>query len=267
MIPQSRFIAVLALIGALALHGLGLPLSATPEAAQIEGGATAEAALGSTFANLVTGVKTPVQAPEQTQPVTPQTATPTSPTRPVSAQAVTPPAQTALAPLPPATQKPAPQKPKQPAAKPKAEPQKKPAPKKPKVEPEKRQTAAPKPKGNSAKTAAQGTVTGSKTAKGASSGKGQTASAKSGNAATGNYKGAVLRKIARSKRGRTNIRGSAYVRLQIAPNGRLASASIIKSSGSPQLDKVALAQVRRASPFPRPPGGQKIRLTVEVTGK
>ena len=49
------------------------------------------------------------------------------------------------------------------------------------------------------------------------------------------------------------LRGSAIVRFVLDRSGRVTLAEIIKSSGSPILDREALATVRRASPMPVPP--------------
>ena len=87
-----------------------------------------------------------------------------------------------------------------------------------------------------------------------------------GNAAISSYKGKVKRKIDRSARGKSNIRGSAYIALTISGSGSLVSVRVAKSSGSSRLDKEALAQVRRAAPFPAPPGGKSLPFTVKITG-
>ena len=71
----------------------------------------------------------------------------------------------------------------------------------------------------------------------------------------------------RAKRQRVNIRGAALVRFSIAANGALRAASIVKSSGSAKLDSIALAQVRRAAPFPAPPAGARTTYTVRIKGK
>ncbi|MEP2715696.1 TonB family protein [Pseudophaeobacter sp.] len=86
-----------------------------------------------------------------------------------------------------------------------------------------------------------------------------------GNAAVNNYPGQVMRRIQRAKR-RSNVRGVAIVRFSIAASGGLAGASLARSSGSAKLDGIALAQVRRAAPFPPPPPGARTSFTVRIKG-
>ncbi|ANP37445.1 hypothetical protein JL2886_02556 [Phaeobacter gallaeciensis] len=87
-----------------------------------------------------------------------------------------------------------------------------------------------------------------------------------GNAAASNYPGQILRRIERAKR-RANVRGEAVVSFRIAPSGALAQVAIARSSGSGRLDDIALAQVRRAAPFPPPPAGARTSFTVRIKGK
>ncbi|MBM3543902.1 MAG: TonB family protein [Alphaproteobacteria bacterium] len=49
-------------------------------------------------------------------------------------------------------------------------------------------------------------------------------------------------------------RGSATVAFNIGANGALRGARIAKSSGNAKIDQMALATVRKAGPFPPPPG-------------
>ena len=87
-----------------------------------------------------------------------------------------------------------------------------------------------------------------------------------GNAAASNYPGIVIRKIQRRK-SRTNIRGVAVVTFAIAPNGALARVSVVQSSGSATLDKIAVDAVRRAAPFPPPPVGAKVSFRLSIKGR
>lgn len=50
-------------------------------------------------------------------------------------------------------------------------------------------------------------------------------------------------------------RGSASISFGVSPGGALRYARIARSSGDRALDRAALASVRRAAPFPRPPRG------------
>lgn len=125
--------------------------------------------------------------------------------------------------------------------------------------------AATKPRGNGEVNATRGVATSTRTQPG---GQAQTTGGVAqvqGNAAADNYPGQVMRRIQRAKR-RANVRGVAIVRFTIAGNGALAGVSIARSSGSAKLDGIALAQVRRAAPFPPPPTGAKRSFTVRIKG-
>ena len=54
-------------------------------------------------------------------------------------------------------------------------------------------------------------------------------------------------------------RGRTLVVLRVAQSGRLLFARVSRSSGQGYLDRAAIAAVRRASPFPRPPPGATAR--------
>ena len=71
-----------------------------------------------------------------------------------------------------------------------------------------------------------------------------------------NYKGIVNAWIARDKPAPpSGGRGTVVILLALSPSGALSSAHVHSSSGNRALDQIALAGVRRASPFPKPPPG------------
>ncbi|NVZ82884.1 energy transducer TonB [Pseudomonas yamanorum] len=59
-------------------------------------------------------------------------------------------------------------------------------------------------------------------------------------------------------------RGVAYLRFEIDSNGKVLSASIVRSAGFAELDAATLDMISRSSPVPRPPEGSKLRFTVPV---
>lgn len=79
------------------------------------------------------------------------------------------------------------------------------------------------------------------------------ASAGSGKTAVAAYGASVMKKIRKTKKAKAPARGSVVVGFSIADNGGLASVEVLRSSGSPDLDQVALDHIRRAAPFPAPP--------------
>jgi protein TonB len=84
-------------------------------------------------------------------------------------------------------------------------------------------------------------------------GKGGSASA-AGNAAASNYPGKVAARLRRAVRGISRLGGKArsdvLVSFTVNAGGGLGGLHIARSSGSPELDRAALAVVQRAAPFP-----------------
>jgi protein TonB len=88
--------------------------------------------------------------------------------------------------------------------------------------------------------------------------------------ATSNYPGMVVAHLARHKQypaaaRNSGAQGTGSVTFAMDGSGRVTSASVSKSTGSPALDQELTAMVRRASPFPAPPGGQGRSFTAPVT--
>ncbi len=79
------------------------------------------------------------------------------------------------------------------------------------------------------------------------------------------YLGKLRTHLERSKvNPRTNLVGTAVVRLTVKTDGALVSQRIVKSSGSKVLDDAAMASIERASPFPPIPDDVG-RETIEVS--
>jgi protein TonB len=85
-----------------------------------------------------------------------------------------------------------------------------------------------------------------------------------------NYPGLVFAHLARHKRFPPEARsrgdrGSATVGFTLDGGGRVTRVSLVRSSGFSSLDQEATAMVRRASPFPAPPGGRPTAFTAPVS--
>ncbi|MGH6736718.1 MAG: TonB family protein [Methyloceanibacter sp.] len=79
------------------------------------------------------------------------------------------------------------------------------------------------------------------------------------------YLGKLRTHLERSKvNPRTNLVGTAMVRLVVNTSGELISRRIVKSSGSKILDDAAMASIERAAPFPPIPN-ELNRETFEVS--
>ncbi len=77
----------------------------------------------------------------------------------------------------------------------------------------------------------------------------------------------MLRRILATRKAKAPAPGVAIVGFTIAPDGTLARVRMMRSSGSAELDAVALDHIRRAAPFPKPPGGLKKEWTFEFEGR
>jgi periplasmic protein TonB len=88
--------------------------------------------------------------------------------------------------------------------------------------------------------------------------------------ADSNYHGRVAAHLARHKRfppeaRNSNSQGSAVVTFSISGSGGVTSVRLARGSGVAALDQEATAMVRRASPFPAPPGGRGMSFSVPVS--
>jgi protein TonB len=121
-------------------------------------------------------------------------------------------------------------------------------------------TPAPGSRGRDEADAKRGVAEGRSDGRAASSNKNTRAANAAGNAAVSNYPGTVVAKLRRALRYPSEARsrrlnGVAQVRFVVGGSGDVGSVGLAASSGSPVLDKAALATVRRAAPFPPIPEG------------
>lgn len=140
----------------------------------------------------------------------------------------------------------------------------------PRQQPTRQRPAQAQAQGNADQDQRRGTETATQTqAPAANSGQGQQpdANAQANARAAANYGNRVYRAVSRTRRVRTNIRGTAVVSFRVAANGALASVAIGRSSGNAELDRIAMDHIRRAAPFPPPPPGAQTRFSVEFSGR
>jgi len=76
-----------------------------------------------------------------------------------------------------------------------------------------------------------------------------------------------MRGLARVRRTAIPTRGASVVAFRIGDNGNLAGVSNARNSGSPQLDRAALAVAQSAAPFPPPPHGAQRSFSIEIVGR
>jgi protein TonB len=211
------------------------------------------------------------QVPETVQPEAqpPQPAEVQPSVQPVEAAEVQPEPQVPEEVVTPTEKPPVP---KPPVEKPKVAAKKEP----PKPEPPKQAKVKSGSRGQDEEDTKKGASTGSETAQSDQNSEGAANRSGWGSAAVANYPGKVQSRIRRSvripteyKRMTGNLR--VLVKLTINASGDVASLSLARSSGIPDLDQAVLDGVRRAAPFPSlPPEWGKPSWTftqeVQVTG-
>lgn len=79
-----------------------------------------------------------------------------------------------------------------------------------------------------------------------------------------NYRGIVSAHLARHKRPLEGSNGSATVAFVIGGSGAVSGVRLVRGSGVAAIDQEVQAMVRRASPFPPPPGGRSESFAVPV---
>ncbi len=139
---------------------------------------------------------------------------------------------------------------------------------KPDPKPQQRTQAPAQVAGNADQNATRGAQTGEQ---GASNAAAQSqrpaAQGDGGAAASASYGRAVLAQINRTRKQRAPARGRTVVAFTIAQGGALGSVQVLRSSGSPALDRVALDHIRRAAPFPAPPPSAPRHFSFEFVGR
>ena len=156
-----------------------------------------------------------------------------------------------------------------------AEPEKAKPPAKTDTKPEPKAKRAPKPKERAAKPKQERPGPDRKATSNAPNPTGPAAVAASGvgpgrSQPDTNYRGLVAAHLARHKQFPAEARsrgdqGSATVSFALDGSGRVTRVALVRGTGVASLDQEATAMVRRASPFPAPPGGRGMSFTVPVS--
>lgn len=115
-------------------------------------------------------------------------------------------------------------------------------------------------RGNNQTDARRGQADGRETGDNQQASRGGSKNGKVGNAAVSNYPGKVAAKLRRAMRAvprRTAAKASSELRIKftVGAGGGVSGIRIARSSGSSEVDQIALALVRRAAPFPPIPEG------------
>lgn len=110
-------------------------------------------------------------------------------------------------------------------------------------------------RGRDEQDARRGSATGSRDAGETARGRQTARASQSGNARVSNYPGKIIAKLRRARRypseaKRERLRGQVRISFTVTSGGGVSSIRVLRSSGSPILDRAALDTVRRAAPFP-----------------
>ena len=80
------------------------------------------------------------------------------------------------------------------------------------------------------------------------------------------YQSLVFSQLARAKEGViSKAAGTVGIRFSVDETGGLVEVAVARSSGSKSLDDEAMAVVRRAAPFPKPPAGAERAFSANVS--
>jgi len=92
----------------------------------------------------------------------------------------------------------------------------------------------------------------------------QNASGRSNAQAEAKWHSRLKAHLDRHKKKMDSEEGKAFVRFEVDDAGKVLSVALVRSSGSPVLDKLAVDMVRNASPVPAPPPGANKKITVPI---
>jgi TonB family protein len=88
-------------------------------------------------------------------------------------------------------------------------------------------------------------------------------------ASESNYRGTAAAHLARFKQFPADARsrgeqGTSVVSFSLDGSGRVTRVTLVRGTGIASLDRESEAMVRRASPFPPPPGGRPMTISAPV---
>lgn len=139
--------------------------------------------------------------------------------------------------------------------KPKPKPERKEEPKKKPEKKEVKKTAEKKPEEKKKVEKKKTSATASASAAAPTKKSAGAASAGAGKVSAASYGAQVLKKANRTKKKRTSEKGRAVVGFSITDSGGVGTVKIVSSSGSADIDQIAMDHIRRSAPFPPPPAG------------
>jgi protein TonB len=127
--------------------------------------------------------------------------------------------------------------------------------------------APPAPQGSAAQPSRAGDAAGVAQGTAVRTQRGTGGEAASDGRAAAAYPQLVHRHLARQRRPNTRASGGATIAFTVSANGGLVSAAVVRSSGNAELDRLALALVQGAAPFPAPPPGAQRSFQITIRGR
>jgi protein TonB len=127
--------------------------------------------------------------------------------------------------------------------------------------------APPAPQGSAAQPSRAGDAAGVAQGTAVRTQRGTGGEAASDGRAAAAYPQLVHRHLARQRRPNTRASGGATIAFTISASGGLAGAAVVGSSGNAELDRLALALVQGAAPFPAPPPGAQRNFQITIRGR
>jgi len=125
----------------------------------------------------------------------------------------------------------------------------------------------PAPSGSAAQDSRAGQTGGAQQGNAVQAAQGGAAQSASDGRAVAAYPQLVNRHLGRLSRPNARFNGATVIAFSIAPGGGLAAVQVAQSSGNAEFDRIALAHVQRAAPFPPPPPGAQRSFNVTVRGR
>ena len=141
------------------------------------------------------------------------------------------------------------------------------APRQQPTEPARSHQSSPATQGTAVETTRAGDTQGAAQGNATRTQQGQDGQSTSDGRAAAQYPQLVNRHLSRLRRPNTRFNGATVVSFTISGNGGLAAFSVARSSGNAAFDRLALAHIQRAAPFPRPPAGAQRQFNVTIRAR
>lgn len=121
--------------------------------------------------------------------------------------------------------------------------------------------------GTAPETTRAGQATGSQQGSAAQTQQGGSGQAATDGRAIARYPQLVFRRLSRLRQPNVRFDGATVIAFTVSANGGLSRVAVAQSSGNPEFDRMAVAHIQRAVPFPAPPAGAQRSFNVTIRGR